>query len=75
MTLKLSLLIASLSAVSPAVLANDVNPAPLIAPSESDSAQTLGSQTYTYVRCWYRPAATHNDPYTTWEWAKKRGRQ
>ncbi|MBY7899191.1 SGNH/GDSL hydrolase family protein [Vibrio fluvialis] len=70
MTLKLSLLIASLSAVSPAVLANDVNPEPLMAPSEADSAQTLGSQTYTYVRCWYRPAATHNDPYTTWEWAK-----
>ncbi|OLQ81608.1 thermolabile hemolysin [Photobacterium proteolyticum] len=27
------------------------------------------SETYTYVRCWYRPAASHDDPATDWEWA------
>lgn len=26
-------------------------------------------QTYTYVRCWYRPHNNHDDPATTWEWA------
>ncbi|WP_100753849.1 SGNH/GDSL hydrolase family protein [Vibrio salilacus] len=26
-------------------------------------------QTYTFVRCWYRPAQTHDDPATSWEWA------
>ena len=23
----------------------------------------------TYVKCWYRPSASRNDPATTWEWA------
>ncbi|WP_445946601.1 SGNH/GDSL hydrolase family protein [Shewanella sp.] len=26
-------------------------------------------QTYTYVRCWYRPQASHDDVSTDWEWA------
>lgn len=30
-----------------------------------------GSPTYTYVRCWYRPDYTHDDPSTDWEWAKQ----
>ncbi|WP_260258519.1 SGNH/GDSL hydrolase family protein [Vibrio intestinalis] len=33
------------------------------------SESTQGRQTYTYVRCWYRPAQDRNDAATTWEWA------
>ncbi|WCP68768.1 SGNH/GDSL hydrolase family protein [Vibrio tubiashii] len=33
------------------------------------AASVQSNQTYTYVRCWYRPAQTHDDPATTWEWA------
>ncbi|MDP4493635.1 SGNH/GDSL hydrolase family protein [Vibrio sp. AH4] len=40
--------------------------------SRAQVEQVQGKQTYTYVRCWYRPAATHDDPYTTWEWAKNK---
>jgi len=27
------------------------------------------SETYTYVRCWYRPHYNHDDPATDWKWA------
>lgn len=40
--------------------------------SRAQIQQVQGKQTYTYVRCWYRPAATHDDPYTTWEWQRMR---
>lgn len=39
-----------------------------ITAAQVDSVQ--GSNTYTYVRCWYRPHTDHNDPATDWEWAK-----
>lgn len=37
------------------------------------SSSLLGksNETYTYVRCWYRPAQTHDDSATDWEWALK----
>ncbi|PSW04315.1 SGNH/GDSL hydrolase family protein [Photobacterium lipolyticum] len=38
-----------------------------ITAAEVSSVQS--SETYTYVRCWYRPAATHDDSATEWEWA------
>ncbi|NAX46033.1 thermolabile hemolysin [Photobacterium halotolerans] len=37
--------------------------------SAAQIEQVQGNNTYTYVRCWYRPAQTHDDPATTWEWA------
>ncbi|OAJ94224.1 SGNH/GDSL hydrolase family protein [Vibrio bivalvicida] len=33
------------------------------------AATVQNDETYTYVRCWYRPAQTHDDPATSWEWA------
>ncbi|WP_026084460.1 MULTISPECIES: SGNH/GDSL hydrolase family protein [unclassified Vibrio] len=32
---------------------------------------TQGSETYSYVRCWYRTDASHDSPATDWKWAKK----
>ncbi|ARR49120.1 thermolabile hemolysin [Photobacterium damselae subsp. damselae] len=29
-----------------------------------------GKSTYTYVRCWYRSGATHDEASTEWKWAK-----
>ncbi|MGF1734478.1 SGNH/GDSL hydrolase family protein [Photobacterium satsumensis] len=43
-----------------------------ITPEAITSAQVSNiqaDQTYTYVRCWYRPHFNHDDPATTWEWA------
>ncbi|MGF1727638.1 SGNH/GDSL hydrolase family protein [Photobacterium nomapromontoriensis] len=37
--------------------------------SISNTPEVQGKQTYTYVRCWYRPAQNHDDPSTDWEWA------
>ncbi len=39
-----------------------------ITAAEVSSVQ--GSETYTYVRCWYRTHFNNDDPATTWEWAK-----
>ncbi|KWT99775.1 thermolabile hemolysin [Vibrio toranzoniae] len=43
-------------------------------PQSITSAQVLstqGSETYSYVRCWYRTDASHDSPSTDWQWAKK----
>ncbi|MEG3219245.1 SGNH/GDSL hydrolase family protein [Vibrio gigantis] len=43
-------------------------------PESITSAQVLstqGSETYSYVRCWYRTDASHDSPATDWQWAKK----
>jgi thermolabile hemolysin len=32
-------------------------------------AGVQAQQTYTYVRCWYRPQSSHDDVATDWEWA------
>ncbi|MEZ8054630.1 MULTISPECIES: SGNH/GDSL hydrolase family protein [Vibrio] len=43
-------------------------------PESITSAQvfgTQGSETYSYVRCWYRTDASHDSPATDWKWAKK----
>lgn len=46
----------------------DVNITPeAITAAQVSSVQA--SETYTYVRCWYRPATTHDDSATEWEWA------
>lgn len=37
--------------------------------SAGEIMSTQSKQTYTYVRCWYRPAASNDDPATDWEWA------
>ncbi|OAN17968.1 thermolabile hemolysin [Photobacterium jeanii] len=37
--------------------------------TQADVMSVQGSQTYTYVRCWYRTHFNHNDPATKWEWA------
>ncbi|NAW60038.1 MULTISPECIES: SGNH/GDSL hydrolase family protein [unclassified Vibrio] len=41
-------------------------PQPLTA-AQVQMVQT--ANTYTYVRCWYRPSQSHDDPATEWEWA------
>lgn len=43
-------------------------------PESITSAQVLstqGSETYSYVRCWYRTDASHDSAATDWKWAKK----
>ncbi|MFA0571874.1 SGNH/GDSL hydrolase family protein [Vibrio splendidus] len=43
-------------------------------PESITSAQvfsTQGSETYSYVRCWYRTDVSHDSPATDWKWAKK----
>ncbi|AGH82214.1 Thermolabile hemolysin (TL)-(Lecithin-dependent hemolysin) (LDH) [Psychromonas sp. CNPT3] len=43
---------------------------PTVEPLNSSSILKIKySETYTYVRCWYRPHTDHNDPATEWEWA------
>jgi len=34
-----------------------------------DIKYVQSSETYTYVRCWYRPHYNHDDPATDWKWA------
>ena len=44
-----------------------------VTPESITAAQvmnTQASETYTYVRCWYRTDATHDSPGTDWEWAE-----
>lgn len=38
--------------------------------TETYASQVQSDNTYTYVRCWYRPSQSHDDPSTTWEWAE-----
>jgi len=66
MKIKLLLL---LSLFSLAVQAADEIPMNADAISAAQVASVQGSETYTYVRCWYRPDTTHDDSATTWEWA------
>ncbi|CAH7040161.1 Thermolabile hemolysin [Vibrio chagasii] len=43
-------------------------------PESISSAQVLSTQdseTYSYVRCWYRTDASHDSAATDWKWAKK----
>lgn len=58
-----------LSLLSLAVHAKDEIPMNADAISAAQVASVQGSETYTYVRCWYRPDTTHDDSATTWEWA------
>ncbi|CAK1994673.1 Thermolabile hemolysin [Vibrio crassostreae] len=47
---------------------------PTPTPESITSAQVLstqGSETYSYVRCWYRTDASHDSAATDWKWAKK----
>ncbi|WP_050652551.1 SGNH/GDSL hydrolase family protein [Vibrio coralliirubri] len=47
---------------------------PIPTPESITSAQVLstqGSETYSYVRCWYRTDASHDSAATDWKWAKK----
>ncbi|MCM0148114.1 SGNH/GDSL hydrolase family protein [Photobacterium galatheae] len=54
------------------VLAQDAEAANAIQPLTAAQIQEVqSSNTYTYVRCWYRPAQSHDDPATTWEWARE----
>ncbi|TXY07865.1 SGNH/GDSL hydrolase family protein [Vibrio mimicus] len=68
MKTRLSLLMAGLASLSATAATEPWAEAQPVTRAQVEQAQ--GKQTYTYVRCWYRPAATHDDPYTTWEWAK-----
>ncbi|CDT08616.1 Thermolabile hemolysin [Vibrio crassostreae] len=50
------------------------DPTPTPTPESITSAQVLstqGSETYSYVRCWYRTDASHDSAATDWKWAKK----
>jgi thermolabile hemolysin len=37
---------------------------------ELSVSSVQAQQTYTYVRCWFRPQSSHDDPSTDWEWAR-----
>lgn len=63
-----TILLASVFATAPA-LADELPTTPeAVTSAYSESVQN--DRTYTYVRCWYRPAETHDDPASTWEWAE-----
>jgi len=65
-----------LSALLPALCYSSIasaNESDAVTPEAITAAQVSsvqGSETYTYVRCWYRPHTNHDDPATTWEWAE-----
>ncbi|MEF1174355.1 SGNH/GDSL hydrolase family protein, partial [Vibrio sinaloensis] len=65
--MKHTLLLASIFATMPALA--DTLPATPEAVTAAYSQSVQDNQTYTYVKCWYRPAQTHDDPASTWEWA------
>ena len=47
---------------------------PIPTPESITSAQVLstqGSETYSYVRCWYRTDASHDSAATDWKWAER----
>ncbi|ASU24330.1 thermolabile hemolysin [Vibrio qinghaiensis] len=63
----MTLLITAILPLSMAVAENtDTTSEPVTA---YDVMSAQNRQTYTYVRCWYRPAGNHDDPATDWEWA------
>ncbi|NRF12798.1 SGNH/GDSL hydrolase family protein [Vibrio coralliilyticus] len=66
--MKKALILAGSLLAAPA-FADDLPMAPE-AVSASYAAEVQANQTYTYVRCWYRPAQNHDDPSTDWEWAR-----
>ena len=45
-------------------------PPPIEPVTTSNTLLGKSNDTYTYVRCWYRPAQTHDDSASTWEWAE-----
>ncbi|MCM5509273.1 MULTISPECIES: SGNH/GDSL hydrolase family protein [unclassified Vibrio] len=66
--MKKTLILAGSLLAAPA-FADDLPMAPE-AVSASYAAEVQANQTYTYVRCWYRPAQNHDDPSADWEWAR-----
>lgn len=66
--MKKTLILAGSLLAAPA-FADDLPMAPE-AVSASYAAEVQANQTYTYVRCWYRPTQNHDDPSTDWEWAR-----
>jgi len=67
--MKKSLLLTLLLPFAANALAEEL---PLTPESMTDSqiASTQNTDTYTYVRCWYRPHTNNNDSFATWEWAR-----
>ncbi|WP_019614625.1 SGNH/GDSL hydrolase family protein [Psychromonas ossibalaenae] len=66
--MKKNLLVTTLLlSLSPFASAAETVTSESITAAEVKSVQS--SDTYTYVRCWYRPHYNHNDPATDWEWA------
>ncbi|MDC5704792.1 SGNH/GDSL hydrolase family protein [Vibrio europaeus] len=65
--MKNALLLASSLIAVPAISAEQ--PTTPEAVTAAYAASVQNDETYTYVRCWYRPAQTHDDPATSWEWA------
>ncbi len=66
--IKIRLFFAGLIMMVPALI--QAAPLNIQGVSASNTSQVQANQTYTYVRCWYRPAHNHDDPSTDWEWAK-----
>ncbi|CAK3421171.1 exported hypothetical protein [Vibrio crassostreae] len=72
--MKNTALILALTMPFGAYAAEDPTPTPTPTPESITSAQVLstqGSETYSYVRCWYRTDASHDSAATDWKWAKK----
>lgn len=67
MKIKLLSTLVMLSLAAPAFAESPVTPESL---SLSDVQNIQADETYTYVRCWYRPHFTHDDAATDWEWAR-----
>ncbi|MGF1739886.1 SGNH/GDSL hydrolase family protein [Vibrio profundum] len=66
--MKYAFILAS-SLIAQPLLANTL-PATPEAVTSSYAQAVQSKQTYTYVRCWYRPSESHNDPATQWQWAQ-----
>ncbi|MFG0605440.1 SGNH/GDSL hydrolase family protein [Vibrio mimicus] len=70
MKIRLSILLAGLASLSATAATEPWSVTEIQPVSRAQVQKAQAKQTYTYVRCWYRPATTHDDPYTTWEWAE-----
>ncbi|WP_308293002.1 SGNH/GDSL hydrolase family protein [Psychromonas sp. CD1] len=68
MFVEITILLTLLFIFSASAFATEV----VITPKNITDAQVYKiqhSETYTYIRCWYRPYTDHDDPATDWEWA------
>lgn len=63
------LILASIGLINSASISANEPPSTPEKITAFDTTLEQNHQTYTFVRCWYRPAQTHDDSATSWKWA------